>query len=154
MNLEQWAIKWAVPYAALADLRAEMGLLGGHEMPPKSGNSEAAVQAVVTLEGARKGYRLWRNNVGGNDAGLRWGLANTSPAVNKILKSGDLIGWRRVVIEQHHVGQAFARFTSRENKRPDWAWTGTDHEQAQLNWANLVNSDGGDAGFATGEGTL
>lgn len=154
MNRQQWAIKWGIPYAALEDLRELEGLNGGHTMPEKSGQSEAAVDAVVLLEAARKGYRLYRNNVGGNDTGLRWGLANTSAGMNKVIKSGDRIGWKRTLIEQRHVGQVFARFVSREIKRADWVWTGTEHEQAQLNWANLVNSDGGDAGFATGEGTL
>ena len=53
-----------------------------------------------------------------------------------------------------HVGTVIGRFTSREIKAAGWAYRGTDREVAQLNWATLVNTLGGDACFATGEGTL
>lgn len=159
MNATQWAIKWGVPFEALAELTSDvLGLEGNDPMPPKSGNSEDAVQAVVMLEAPHKGVKLWRNNVGvlQDDRGVpvRYGLANQSPAQNKILKSGDLIGIRKVFITPAMVGWTIGQFVSREVKKVGWRYTGDAHETAQLNWANLINSYGGDAAFVTGEGTL
>jgi hypothetical protein len=45
-------------------------------------------------------------------------------------------------------------FVSRECKRPGWSYKGDAHEEAQLKWAQVVNADGGDAAFTTGEGSL
>ena len=58
------AVRWGVPYDALADLREQMRLNGNDYMPEKAGASEAAVQAAVRLEASLKGVLLWRNNVG------------------------------------------------------------------------------------------
>jgi hypothetical protein len=124
--------------------------------PPK--RSEAWAQSAVRLEGAQKGCMLFRNNVGAlaDDRGrwVRYGLANDSKKLNEEVKSGDLIGWRRVTITPPMVGCVIAQFVSRECKRPGWSYGGDDHERAQLKWAHLVLADGGDAGFATGPGTL
>lgn len=121
-------------------------------------SNEAAVSVQVRLEASRLGLRLWRNNVGAgymqDGSFLRWGLANDSAAVNAHLKSADLIGIRPVLITPQMVGTIIGRFVSREVKASNWRWRGTDREQAQLAWAELVNSLGGDAAFATGEGTL
>jgi hypothetical protein len=158
MNLEAWAIQWGVPYAALADLRDRMRLAGGDYMDDKAGESEAAVQAQVRLEASRKGVLLWRNNVGAlkDERGVmvRYGLANTSKGENKVLKSADLIGVRPVLIGPQHVGQLLGQFVSREVKEKGWTYSGTEREQAQLAWANLILSCGGDASFCTGAGTL
>lgn len=121
--------------------------------------NESAVQAAVRIEASRAGMRLWRNNVGAGhiqESGtyLRWGLCNDSPAVNKKLKSADLIGLRPVVITQAHVGALIAQFVSREIKKPGWHYTGTEREQAQLRWAELIVSLGGDAAIVTGTGSL
>ncbi len=148
----QWAIKWGVPFEALEDRRRMLGMLGQHDMGPKDGTSEAAVDAVVALEAAEAGHYLFRNNVGGDkNSGLRWGLANTSRDLNKLIKSGDRIGWRREWIA---TPQWVARFMSREIKHVGWEFSGTEREVAQLAWAELVNSEGGDACFATGRGTI
>lgn len=130
-------------------------------------DSESRVQSLVRLEAARKACRLWRNNVGvlkdQNGRPVRYGLANDSPELNRSLKSGDLIGWRRRVITVADVIAAggaitIAQFVSRECKPEDWrpALSGAkwEHEEAQRQWAAIINADGGDAGFATGEGTL
>lgn len=114
--------------------------------------SEMGVQSRGLLNAARAGFRLFRNNVGvlrNPDTGqpVRYGLANDSPAINKKWKSGDLIGWRSVVITPDMVGQTLAVFTSRECKHEGWQYSGDPHEAAQLNWANLVNQAGGDACF-------
>lgn len=159
MRLDVWAQRHGISTEAMVELRQLMVAPGDHELPPASGgNSESAVQAVVRLEAAKKGLRLWRNNVGvlldQRRVPVRYGLANDSKAVNEVMKSADLIGIRPVIIAQHHMGTTIGQFVSRECKRPCWVYTGRDRESAQLAWAQLVTAMGGDAAFATGEGTL
>lgn len=157
ISLTQWAVKHAVPAQALYELE---GILTGQvplvEHTP--GKNEATVQSLVRLEAARKGCRLWRNNVGvlqdATGRPVRYGLANDSKQVNEVLKSADLIGWRKVLIEPQHVGSVIAQFVSRECKESTWRYAGSKREMAQLNWINLVTADGGDGKFCTGEGTL
>lgn len=132
-------------------------------------NSEAYVQSIVRLEAPAKGVKLWRNNVGvlidKTGRPVRYGLANETEKLNKEFKSGDLIGWRPRLVTLEEVIDAggqilIAQFVSRECKRADWTPAPpTDrerfaHEEAQRKWARLVNDAGGDACFATGEGTL
>jgi hypothetical protein len=155
----QWAVRHGVTMAALQELAGIFGMHGGHTLPPEvKGTSEAAVSAVVRLEAARKGVRLFRNNVGvlmdATRRPVRFGLANESKQMNEVLKSADLIGWRPLLIEQRHVGQCLAQFVSREAKEVGWRYTASGREQAQLAWAQLVTAGGGDAAFCTGEGTL
>ena len=155
----QWAVRHGVTMAALQELAGIFGMQGGHELPPEiKGTSEAAVQAAVRLEAARKGVRLFRNNVGAlidsRGVPVRYGLANESKQVNEVMKSADLIGWRPLLIEPRHVGTVVAQFVSRECKHPTWHYTGGDREPAQLAWAQLVTAGGGDAAFCTGVGTL
>ena len=121
--------------------------------------SEAAVINVVKLEASRKGIRLWRNNVGAvysadTKTFVRFGLANESTQMNAHIKSGDLIGIRPVVITADMVGKTIGQFVSREVKNSDWKFTNNNREQAQMRWVQLINSLGGDAQFATSEGTL
>lgn len=157
MNLTQWGIKWGVPYAALDDLRREFGTVST-EPSPIAGESEAAVQNRIRLEASRAGCRLWRNNVGAfEDEGggwVRYGLCNDSKQMNKMIKSSDLVGIRPVAIGPQHIGQTIGQFIAREVKEADWAFSGTEHELAQLKFLELVASLGGDAAFATSEGTI
>lgn len=74
--------------------------------------------------------------------------------MNKVIKSADLIGIRPVLITPGHVGLVIGQFVSREIKPTGWKYTGKAREEAQLRWAELVAACGGDAAFATGEGTL
>ena len=155
----QWAIRHGVSMPALQELAGLFGMHGERFLPSAvKGTSEAAVQAAVRLEAARKGVRLFRNNVGvlmdATGRPVRYGLANESKQVNDVCKSADLIGWRPVLIGPQHVGQIIGQFVSRECKRPGWHYTGNEHEQAQLAWAQLVAAGGGDAAFCAGEGTL
>ena len=157
MIFAAWAARWHIPPAAMADLQTNLLGLDGTPGSPV-GKSEAAVQNQVRLEASRKGGRLWRNNVGAgyseDGSFMRWGLANDSANVNRVIKSADLIGLRPVLIAPEHVGLVLGQFVSREIKAAGWRYAGTDREVAQLNWATLVNTLGGDARFATSEGTL
>lgn len=118
--------------------------------------SEADVQAHIRLLASRAGGRLWRNSVGAGilaESGsfVRWGLANDTSAMNKQVKSGDLIGIIPVLITAEHVGTVIGQFVSREVKREGWTYKGGPHEEAQQRWIDLVRSLGGDAAFTTGE---
>lgn len=154
MDLYAWAAKWGVSAAALREL-ADVPL---GTQPAESGTSESAVQSLVRLEAAAKGIHLWRNNVGAgmleNGLFIRWGIANDSPAVNEVIKSADLIGVRQRFITSKDVGTIIGQFVSREIKCANWRYTGTPREKAQLRWKTLIESNGGDAAFATGVGTL
>jgi len=156
--IDQWAKDWGITEAALIDLRMRMGV-----MPPGPGAhatalSEAAVQQQVRLEAGEKQVQLWRNNVGAlqDESGrwVRYGLCNDSKQLNARFKSGDLIGIKRVLIEPSMVGTVIGRFVSREVKPGGWRYTGTEREQAQQRWADLINAWGGDARFVTERGTL
>ena len=157
MNLTQWGIKWGIPIEAVHYLRIQFGLVDT-DPTPQSGESEGAVQTRIRLEASRKGFRVWRNNVGGTytDEGsfLRYGLANDSAQMNASIKSSDLIGIKPLRIQPYHVGQVVGVFIAREVKAGNWSYSGTPREEAQLKFLNLVASLGGDAAFANDEGTL
>lgn len=78
--IEEWAAKWGVSQAAIADL---YGSLPDQPAPKrcKVGTEDAAQQAI-RVEASKKGMRLWRNNVGAcqDHTGrfIRYGLANDS----------------------------------------------------------------------------
>lgn len=157
MILDDWAKRWDISRPAIDDLRTRLrGILPA--ITNTRGESESAVQAEVRLEAAEKGIYLWRNNVGAltTDDGrfIRYGLANDSKPVNNIIKSADLIGIRPLIITQEMIGWTVGQFVSREIKGVKWRYSGTDREQAQTRWAELILSLGGDAGFAIGRGTL
>ena len=157
--IHQWAIRNRVSLQALEELRVIFGMEDpGAVAVLATPTSEAAVQSLVRIEGVQKGVTLWRNNVGAllDERGVpvRYGLANDSKQLNAKLKSGDLIGWRSITVTPEMVGARLAQFVSRECKRPGWRYSGTDREQAQQKWAELVNAAGGDAKFVTGQGTL
>lgn len=153
MILSDWAIRWGVPAAAIADLQTRLlGLDGGADVAVP-GRSEAAVQANARFVARKRGIYLWRNNVGAgySEDGqfMRWGLANDSAQVNKVLKSADLIGCAPRVIQPSDVGKLIGQFVSWECKAEGWRYTGTPREVAQVAWANLVNSLGGEARFVS-----
>lgn len=160
MNLHQWAARWGLSIECLRDLQTTLGIYTPPLDPagPAVGKSEAWAQSMVRIEASQRGVKLFRNNVGAlKDKGgrlVRYGLGNDSEAMNEVLKSADLVGFRAVVILPRHVGHTIAQFVSREVKAPGWQYTGADREPAQLAWANLINAHGGDASFVTGEGSL
>ena len=104
--------------------------------------SEARVQSQIRLEAAAKGYWLGRNNSGAlldqRGVPVRFGLGNDSPAVNKVLKSADLIG----------IGPS-GQFVSVEVKKP-----GGRIDPAQVAWAALVTKRGGLGLIVDREGML
>lgn len=158
MNLTAWAVRHGVSAVALAELRALWGVADQPPPPAGAPQTETGVMSAVRLEAARKGVKLWRNNVGATyDASgrfIRFGLANDSPQMNRNVKSADLIGVRPVLIGPEHVGHIIGQFVSREVKAAAWRYTGTEREVAQERWAAIVTGAGGDAKFCTGEGTL
>ena len=156
IELKAWAMRHHVGQDALAE---QAGKLGAVATPTESTGSEARVQSLVRLAAPALGMRLFRNNVGvlKDERGVpvRYGLANDSPALNKRLKSSDLIGWRRLPITPEMVGYVVAQFVSIECKREGWKPSARDaHEQAQAAWLGLVTADGGLAKFVTGPADL
>jgi len=158
-----WSIRHGVSPAALADLRNVLGMEGATDVlpDPKRPNdpaSESYVQNAVRIEAARLDILLWRNNVGAllDERGVpvRYGLANDNAAINKRIKSADLIGIRKVLITPQHVGHTIGQFVSREVKHAAWKYKGDAHEQAQERWLNLINAYGGDAKFTAGLGSF
>lgn len=116
--------------------------------------SEGNVQSRVRLQAAAKGVHLWRNNVGAgalqNGNFIRWGLANDTAALNKVIKSGDLIGIRPVVITPEMVGSVIGQFISRECKAEGTLNRKTEQREAQERWRDLINRLGGDAAIVDG----
>ena len=158
-NLYAWAIKWGVCAAALQDLRVQFNMMTDPDSETRAAEgSEGRAQADVRIEASEKGHRLWRNNVGvlKDERGVpvRFGLCNDSSKLNKLIKSGDLIGIRQRVVRPEDVGTIIGQFMSREVKEPGWVYSGSGREPAQLRWVETVNALGGDAAFATGCGTI
>lgn len=106
--------------------------------------SEAAVQAALQVEAARRGGSLMRNNSGAcMDADgrmIRYGLANTSTKINRVFKSSDLIG----ITPVNGVGV----FTAVEVKSPGWTGPRNDRERAQSAFLSFVRGLGGIGVFA------
>lgn len=153
--INAWAKRHNISAAALAELQAILAAPAepcAPNLPP--GASEARAQQEIRLEASRRGMRLWRNNCGAvtTDDGrhIRFGLANDSAAMNKSVKSSDLIGITPVTITPAHVGQILGVFTSIEVKRPGWKYSEKGRDAAQWAWLKIINSLGGFGIFATG----
>ena len=155
--INQWAAKHGVSAEAVADLHAVLMSAVPQPVSDATG-SEAAAQQRIRLEAPHHGVRLWRNNVGAcmDDRGnhIRYGLANESTAMNKVVKSHDLIGITPMTVKPEHVGGILGIFTSIECKRPGWQYKGTAREVGQLNWAQIVIGLGGFAQFACDPGDI
>lgn len=160
MTYEQWAERYPGAAQALLQVIAPTE----QHVVDADGTTEAWAQQRVRMQVARQGSMAWRNNVGATPANcracgapqqpVRYGLANDSHALNKQIKSSDLICAirRRVVPEM--VGTTIAQFGSIECKRPGWTFTGRGEEAGQAAWLALVARLGGYATFSTGEAQL
>ena len=154
-TLLEWQRKHGITAEALADLVTMVGLDVQHSTKD---TPEARVQDEARLLASKMGWRLFRNNVGvlKDERGIpvRYGIANDSPAMNKRIKSSDLIGIRPVVITPDMVGSTIGQFVAREVKKAGWKYKGTEHEEAQLAFGTLIIGLGGDFRFWSGEGEL
>lgn len=157
MTLEEWARRWNIPAQAFAELAA-CSIVEPEPDALVGGKSEAYVQSTVRLEAPSRGVYLWRNNVGAGKLAsgnfVRFGLGNDSKKLNERMKSADLIGCRRTLITPDMVGSFIGKFYSRECKHEDWKYSGSMEENAQLAWATLINSLGGDAKIVKATGSL
>lgn len=152
MKLNDWAKRWGIPAKALIELH-EINLHVQSVGMDDLISTEAALSHSYRVQASEIGGRLWRNNVGAgtleNGSFVRWGLCNDTEQLNKQIKSHDLIGIKPVLITPEHVGSTIGQFWSREVKAPGWTYRGTERERAQLKWANLINSLGGDAAMSS-----
>lgn len=101
---------------------------------------EQSIMQRVQLEASRKGWRVFRNNVGclpdARGVPVRYGLCPGS---------SDLIGWRELVITPEMVGRTVAQFVAVEVKGP----TGKPTAQ-QMRFLEAVAAAGGVALLARG----
>ncbi len=116
---------------------------------------ESTTTSFVRLDAAQQGDVLWRNNVGclldKTGRPVRYGLANDTPAMNKVIKSSDLIGIHPLLITPQMVGMIIGQFLAVEMKEEGWVFNHLEErEVAQKNFHDIVRANGGRAGFATG----
>lgn len=157
--LYAWAIKWGVPFAALEDLRAQMGTGLALAVPlGEGGKSEAGVTSEVRRRAAHQGRLLWRNNLGAyqDETGrwVRYGLVNDSKQMNAHLKSSDWIGCTPVTVTAGMVGTTVGVFTGFEIKHAGWSYSGTPREVAQNRFNELVVANGGIARFVSDQSQI
>jgi len=116
--------------------------------------SEAVVQQRIRIAAPQQGVVIWRNNVGACETKegrqIRYGLANDSMQINRVVKSADLIGITPMLITPEMVGRTVGVFTSIEAKREGWKYSGNPRELAQNKWSEIVRQHGGFSCFATG----
>jgi hypothetical protein len=111
---------------------------------------ESSIQSKIMLDlGSRPDVRLFRNNVGN---GFHGQVFEESPRCVTLINyrrvqyglcvgSGDLIGFKSVVITPEMVGRRVAIFVSSETKRPK-----ENPKPAQDNWRIMVGNLGGFSG--------
>lgn len=114
--------------------------------------AETAIASQVSHAAAYQGLQLWRNNVGvfTDERGIpvRYGLANDSAQMNRVIKSSDLIGITPVLITPQHVGLVVGVFTALETKKSAWHFSEKDERAvAQRKFHEIVRQVGGYAGF-------
>ena len=155
-TLLEWQRKHGITADALADLVAIVGL---DVESSEDATGEHKVQDDARLLASQMGWRLFRNNKGvlpdpKTGRWIRFGLCNDTEKLGARLRSSDLIGIRPVVITPDMVGSTIGQFVAREVKRRGWKYKGTEHEEAQLRFGELVIGLGGDFKFWNGEGDL
>lgn len=154
-TLLEWQRKHGITADALADLVAIVGL---DVETSEDATGEHKVQDDARLLASQMGWRLFRNNKGvlldARGVPVRFGLCNETAALGKRLRSSDLIGIRPVEITLDMVGTTIGQFVAREIKKVGWKYKGTEHEEAQLRFGELVIGLGGDFKFWNGSGDL
>lgn len=154
-TLTEWAHKHGVTGAALRELIEIIYPDVNSLIPdPESYENESQVQAQIRLEAPKHGAWLGRNNRGAmmNDKGrlVRFGLANDSDKIDKVFKTGDLVGGTQRMVMPEHIGQIWDIYTNVEVKEPGWRFTpGDKRAVAQLACINYHRKRGGIAGFCT-----
>jgi len=151
-NIYEWAGRHGVSIDAVIDLLDIMDPTRTHVAGSAPHGSEAAVQAALRIEAAKRGCVLWRNNNGAaTDATgrmIRYGLGNDSAKISKVFKSPDLVGIRPQVVTQSDVGTVIGRYFEVEVKAPGWKAPKNDRERAQGAHLSYVTAMGGIAMFA------
>lgn len=155
-EIMDWAKRNGIHPVAVAELHSIM--TRGFQRPSAPAAdplSEAAVQQQIRLDSSSVGVRLWRNNVGAcmdaNGRAIRYGLANESSRMNRVIKSSDLIGIKPLLVTEDMVGASIGQFCAREVKKSGWVYAGSIREKAQLKFIETVNALGGDAKFSNGD---
>lgn len=158
MTIFEWAVKHGVSQGAVSELLAIMDPGRPTGTPGFKETSEAAIQANVQIEAARRGGALWRNNSGAciDSEGrlVRYGLGNISKKVCDVFKSADLVGITPKLIGHNDVGTVIGQFTACEAKRPGWRGAKSKHETAQANFLGVVRAMGGIGVFAQSTGDV
>ena len=154
-TLLEWQRKHSITAEALADLADIVGLT---VEAGDANDSEKSVQDEARLLISKKGGRAFRNNKGvlpdKRGVPVRFGLCNDTPEMGKRLRSSDLIACVPVSVTQEMVGTVIGQFTAIEVKKRGWHYTGTEHEQGQLRFGELIIGLGGKFCFYNGEGEL
>ncbi len=141
-QVHQWVAKWGIDPRAAAELFQLVGmsqvLVSGSPTP--AGATEYRIQNDIRQAIDAWGGAVWRNNSGAckDETGrqIRYGLGNDSAALNKVMKSSDLIG----------IAPG-GRFLAVEVKPADWRY-GDARSVAQGNFLRRVNELGGIGTFA------
>ena len=152
ISITHWAQRHNVSPAALREL-TEILCPDIHTSDAEGYGNEAQVQAQIRKASPFAKAWLGRNNRGAMEKDGRWirfGLANDSNAIDKVFKSGDLIGITPRLVMPEHIGQVWGLFTNVEVKEPGWKFTPGDKRAiAQLAFNRHVIKYGGIAGFCT-----
>lgn len=152
ISITHWAQRHNVSPVALREL-TEILCPYIHTPDAEGYDNEAQVQAQIRKASPFAKAWLGRNNRGAMEKDGRWirfGLANDSDRIDKVFKSGDLIGITPRLVMPEHIGQVWGLFTNVEVKEPGWKFTSGDKRAiAQLAFNNHVIKYGGIAGFCT-----
>lgn len=155
-TLSDWFNRHTVSETARAELYQLLGFTPDTPVELE-GKNEAYVQSAVRLASSPAGYTLGRNNVGAlrDERGIpvRYGWLNDNAALNKVLKTGDLLGYQSGWFRDYETLDPVkvAVFAMAECKKAGWKHRPNDaHEVAQLRAINMVQSAGGIACFTTG----
>jgi len=120
---------------------------------------ESTIQKLVRLAASKRGYVVWRNNVG---VAYQGGIITMNSQEARLRHprrisfgvggagGSDLIGYREVVVTQEMVGHPVAVFCAIECKRPGGRGPTPDQKHFQA----VVNKAGGVAIVARGESDI